>query len=84
MTPLLATTLTLAWRPFIEPIDLHQPEHATWLVVPLVLAIALVYKALKSPSLDRLFVESMKLGVYILVLMALAAGILTLIVEPIW
>ena len=60
----------LAYRPFLDPLDLHN--HWLWLVVPLVLGIATVYKTLKLPKPINIATESIKLGSYILCIIALA------------
>lgn len=41
----------LAWRPFIDPINVHE----TWflLLVPLALGISVVYKAIRVKTMDR-------------------------------
>jgi hypothetical protein len=41
----------LAWRPFLDPLDLH----AYWyfLMVPLALGIAVAYKAVRVRNMDR-------------------------------
>ena len=43
--------LTLAWRPFLDPLDLH----AYWyfLLVPLALGISIAYKAVRVRNMDR-------------------------------
>ena len=70
-----------AWRPLLDPMVLGAPWHAMLLAVPLVLGIAIVYKALKLHTLERLVQESAELTFYILALMALAAAILWFLVE---
>lgn len=64
---------------FLDPLDLHDE----WLILlpPLVFAIALVYKTLKLPTLERLAYETVRLGAYILVLIVLAAATLWAVVE---
>jgi hypothetical protein len=72
---------TLAWRPFLEPLPLHDPWFA--LLIPLVLVIALVYKTLKLPDLADLPGATARLTGLILLALALAAAtlyLLTLIV----
>jgi hypothetical protein len=71
-----APILSPAWRPFLDPLDLHTGWHAMLLAVPLVLAIAIVYKGLKLPTLQQLGRESLRLTAYILALMIMAAAIL--------
>lgn len=43
--------MTLAWRPFLDPLDLH----AYWyfLLVPLALGISIAYKAVRVRNMDR-------------------------------
>lgn len=43
--------ITLAWRPFLDPID----AHSWWflLLIPLALGISMSYRAVKLRSLDR-------------------------------
>jgi hypothetical protein len=79
MIPIHPDMLVAAWRPFLEPLDLHA--HWLWLLPPLVVAIAVVYKALKMPRLHRIWIESAQLSLYILVLMAVAAILLRVLIE---
>ncbi len=69
--------LSPAWRPFLDPLPLH--EHWMWLLLPLTLVIALVYKTLKTEDLSKLPGQTLRLTVTILVFMAVAAGGLLLI-----
>lgn len=41
--------LTLAWRPFLDPIDLHGVWF--WLLIPLGVLIAIAYKAVRVPDM---------------------------------
>ncbi|MFA7236240.1 MAG: hypothetical protein WC058_05180 [Phycisphaeraceae bacterium] len=62
----------LAWTPLLNPIDLHEP----WtflLLIPLALAIGIIYKALKLADLSRLPRESLRVTFYIVGSMILAA-----------
>lgn len=81
LEPQAASLVLAAWRPLLDPLDLHHPWHAIALLVPLVVAIAVVYKALKLPSLQRLVGETARLSFYIVALMAMAAAILWFVVE---
>lgn len=47
--PALAEAL-LAYRPFIDPVDIHRVWYL--LLVPLALAIALTYKAVRLPDMS--------------------------------
>lgn len=67
----------LGFRPFFDPL----PIAGDWLLLPLVLAIAVVYKTIKLDDLERLPREAAILAVQITVFMLLAAAGLWLIVE---
>jgi len=69
----------LAYTPFLDPLPLYD----WWLVllVPLVVAIAVVYKTLKLDALDRLWQEVGRLVVTILAAMAAAAVVLYYITD---
>jgi hypothetical protein len=41
----------MPYRPFIDPLTLHDWWY--WLLIPMALGIALVYKAVRLPSLER-------------------------------
>lgn len=71
----------LAFRPFLDPLPLHAPW-ATWLLLPpLVLAIALVYRAMKLPTLDDLAREALQLTLQIVAMLVLAAAGLYVLIE---
>lgn len=63
-----------AWRPFFDPLDFHE----AWpiLLVPLVIAIAIVYKTIKTPALHQIPLEVAKLTAYVVILMIGAALLL--------
>jgi hypothetical protein len=63
----------LAYTPFLQPLPIAE---AAWLIVPLVLAIAVVYKALKLPDLRELPRQSLWMSVQLIGFMALAAMVL--------
>jgi len=71
--------MTMAWRPFLEP----MPVDDLWLVliVPLVLAIAVVYKVIRLRDLRGLPIQTVVLAAQIVVFMILAALILWVITE---
>jgi hypothetical protein len=73
--------LILAFRPFLEPLNLH--EYWLWLMPPLVVAVTLAYKAMKVEDLSKLMGETIRLSVYILVLMVGSAAALWAIVEAV-
>lgn len=51
MQLLASTTLTLAYTPFIDPIDAHRAWY--WLIIPLAFGIAVVYKAMRVIDLKQ-------------------------------
>lgn len=71
--------MTMAWRPFLEP----MPVDDLWLVliVPLVLAIAVVYKVIRLRDLRGLPIQTVVLAAQIVVFMIFAALILWVITE---
>jgi len=75
VTPLLA----LGWRPLLDPLPLDG--YYLLFLVPLVVAIAVVYKAIKVEDLTRLPRAAAVLAVQILVFMVLAAAVLWMVTE---
>ncbi len=69
----------LAYRPFLDPLNLDRP----WLVlsVPMVLAVAVVYKAIKLEDLSHLPRHALGMAAQVLILMAVAAGLLWALTE---
>jgi hypothetical protein len=68
-----------SYRPFIDPLNLHD----WWwtLIVPLSLGVAIAYKAVRLPNLDRYWREVIVMTVQILLGMAGLAAALWLLVE---
>lgn len=71
--------MLLAWRPFLDPLPLHEPW--MWLLVPLALAIAVVYKTLKLEDLRDVPVQAARLTGVIVLSMIAAATLLWMITE---
>lgn len=69
--------MLLAYRPFLEPLPIDA--WWLWLAVPLVVGVAVVYKTIKLPELSRLPREAATLAGQVLVFMAMAAGLLSLL-----
>jgi len=69
----------LAYRPFLDPL----PVDRFWLLllVPLVILVAVVYKAIRLPDLAHLPRQSASLAAQILIFMVLAAAALWLLTE---
>ncbi|MEM0914217.1 MAG: hypothetical protein AAGB29_14655 [Planctomycetota bacterium] len=70
---------TLAWRVFLEPAP-WEPGWL-WLMLPIVVAICVVFKTIRGPSLRRLPQAAGFLVLQVLVFMVLAAAGLWLLVE---
>lgn len=65
---------TVAWRPFIDPMDAHR----TWfvLLIPMAVLISMVYKAVRLPELDRYWVQvAIMSGQIVMWIIALGAAI---------
>lgn len=72
-------TSLLAYVPFRDPVPIDQ--YWLLLLLPLVVAIALVYKAIKVTDLSRLPREAAVLSAQIVAFMVLAAAGLWLLTE---
>lgn len=73
------TMLTLAYRPFLDPL----PLDAWWLMLlpPLVLAVSVVIKTIRLQDLSQLPRQATLLALQIIIFMGLAAAGLWLITE---
>lgn len=71
--------LSASWRPFVTP----APIWSWWpvLLIPLVIGIAIIYKATKAPSLRRLPGEVARLSAYMLGFLVAAAVVLVVAIE---
>jgi len=69
----------LAYRPFLEPLPID--DYWVWLVIPLVLAICIVYKTIKDDDLRKLPRQAASLTAQVLIFMVLAATALWLVTE---
>ena len=68
-----------SWVPFVTPMPVW--DYWPWLILPLIAAIAVVYKAVKTERVDRVPVEAAKLFGYILSFVIVAALALAALVE---
>lgn len=76
---MVAFTHTLAWRLFLDPLDLHR---VWWLLLlPLAFVIALVYKTLKLRTLDKLWPQTIRLTAIIVIFMIGIAAVLWVVIE---
>ena len=75
----MSTMHTLAYRPFLEPI----PLEGFWLLllVPLILAVAIIYKSVKIENMALLPRQAVMMAAQILAFMVMAAAALWLVVE---
>lgn len=73
-----ALPLTLGWRPLLEPLPVDDVW--MWLLIPLTIVIATVYKTLKLPDLSRLPREVLRLTCLIIFSMVAAAVVLGVLV----
>lgn len=68
---------TLAWRPFLDPMDLHTFWYL--LLIPLAFGIAVTYRAVRQTDMDRYFRSVLSLTAQIVVGVA-ALGVASYIV----
>lgn len=70
----------MPYRPFIDPLTIHDMWY--WLLIPMALGIALVYKAVRLPTLERYWRHVLIMGTQIVLGMILlgAASYLVVIV----
>ena len=75
----MSTMHTLAYRPFLEPI----PLEGFWLLllVPLILAVAIIYKSVKIENMALLPRQAVMMAAQILAFMVMAAAAMWLVVE---
>lgn len=69
----------IAWRPFLDPLDLHT---LWWLtLIPMALFVAMAYKAVRLPELDDYWRSVAVMTVQIILAMIALAAALHLIIE---
>lgn len=78
-TSMLASGASMGWRPLLDPLPVHGLW--PWLLLPLLMALALVYKAIKMPVLRHLYRQSALLAAQMLGLLVLAAAVLWVVSE---
>ena len=69
------------YRPFVTPLPLWDEPYWAFLLFPLCLAIAIVYKCVRCDSMRRVPREAIGLFFVILIVMALTAGALAAVVN---
>lgn len=73
----------LAYRPFLDPLPVWPNSVWPWLIVPLCVAVAIVYKSIRCRTMDRVPREAAGITFWILICMAAAAVALAIIVRGI-
>jgi cation transporter-like permease len=74
-------TLFPAWTPFLDPIPIWSNAVWPWLLLPLTIAVALVYKSIKCRSMRQVPREAASIAIWIVVGMSIAGGILAGVVR---
>ena len=70
-----------AYRPFKDPLPVWQNSRWPWLLLPLTLAVSVVYKSIRCKSMRRVPREAAVLTVVIILGMAVAGVVLALVVR---
>lgn len=73
----------LAWRPFLDPLDLH--EQWFLLLLPLALGISVAYKAVRLQTMEAYWRQVAMMTIQIvggIVLLAIAAYVVIVVVLP--
>lgn len=72
-----AHAISAAWRPLLDPLPVDT--YWLWLMLPMVAAIAVVYKALKVSELSEIPSQALVLAAQLVFLMVVAGATLWLI-----
>ena len=73
--------LILAWRPFLDPIPIWSNAVWPWLLLPLTIAVSLVYKSIKCRTMRQVPREATGIAVWIVLGMVIAAVVLAGVVR---
>jgi len=68
----------IAWTPFVEPIVIRA-DAVLWLVLPLILSVAVIYKTIRARDLRRLPIQVLGAVVYMVVGLSALCALLWLI-----
>jgi hypothetical protein len=71
----------VAWRPFLDPLPIWSNAVWPWLLVPLAVAVALVYKSIKCRTMRDVPREAASIAIWIIVGMVIAAVALAVVVR---
>jgi hypothetical protein len=74
-------TFPLAWTPFLDPIPIWSNAVWPWFIIPLAVAVALVYKSIKCRSMSLVPREAASIAFWIVTGMIIAALILAGVVK---
>lgn len=74
-------THLLAYTPFLDPIPIWANSVWPWLLVPLTVAVSLVYKSIKCRHMHQVPREAAVITLWILLGMVAAAAILAGVVQ---
>lgn len=79
MSFLTAAARTLAWRPFLEPLDLH--DHWWLTLLPLALGVSIAYRAVRVTSFNHYWRQTLVMCVQVVGGMILLAALVFTIIE---
>jgi hypothetical protein len=74
-------TTLLAYRPFLDPLPVWPNSVWPWLLVPLSVAVAIVYKSIRCNKMSQVPREASAITIWILLGMAAAGLVLALVVR---
>lgn len=70
-----------AWTPFLDPIPIWRDSIWPWLLLPLAVAVSIVYKSIKCRSMRQVPREATVITVWIILGMIAAAIVLAGVVK---
>ena len=71
----------LAYTPFLDPIPIWSNKVWPWLLLPLAIAVSVVYKSIKCGSMRRVPREAAGIAMWIVLGMVAAAAVLAALVH---
>ena len=79
--PVAMWMIAVSYRPFLDPLPVWQDSRWPFLLLPLSLGVAIVYKSIRCANMRRVPREALSLTITIVVVMVVAAAALALIVR---
>lgn len=70
--------MMLGWIIFYNPVELPTSLRL-WLLLPLILAVSLVYRAIKTPDTSKILIKTLRTFVFLAVGMAALGGVIYLL-----